>query len=60
MSTTSDTDTQPPAFMARGLLLTNLNLIEDAYAAQDNADAVFAIMQAKQDLGLPVQREGCQ
>ena len=56
----ADDDTPAPAFMARGLLLANLNLIEDAYAAQDNADAVFAIMQAKQDLGLPVTREVSQ
>jgi len=51
---------EPAPFLARGLLLANLNLIEDAYAQADNADAVFAIMQAKQDLGLPVHREGHQ
>jgi hypothetical protein len=46
------------AFAARTLLLANLNEVEDAYARADNADAVFAIMQAKDDLGLPVSREG--
>jgi len=55
----TDDDFDPnPAFMARGLLLSNLNLIEDAYARADNADAVFSIMGAKQDLGLPTHREG--
>lgn len=49
---------EPVPFLARGLLLANLNLIEDAYAQADNADAVFAVMAAKADLGLPVSREG--
>ena len=57
----SDDDFEPaPEFYARGNLLAHLNMIEDAYASADNADAVFAIMQAKADLGLPVHREGHQ
>lgn len=48
-----DDDFEPAPFFARGL-----NEIEDAYARADNADAVFAIMQAKDDLGLSVSREG--
>ncbi len=42
----------------RQALLDHLNAIEDEYAARGNADAVFAIMQAKQDLGFPIHREG--
>lgn len=57
---TMDLDGDESPFMARGLLLANLNLIEDAYAQADNADAVFAIMAAKADLGLPVKRDDWQ
>lgn len=43
---------------ARALLLDALNAIEDEYAHCNNADAVFAIMQAKEEMGLPTNREG--
>jgi hypothetical protein len=57
---TPDDDFEPAPFFARGLPLANLNQIEDAYARADNADAVFAIMAAKSDIGLPAHREGWQ
>lgn len=44
----------------RQALLDSLNRIEDEYAQRNNAEAVFAVMQAKQDPGLPVAREGWQ
>lgn len=52
------TDSFETAMKERAALLASLNVIEDAYADQDNPEAVFAIMQAKADIGLPVHREG--
>lgn len=57
----SDDDFDPPpadAFRRRITLLDQLNALEDEYALRDNAAAVFAIMQAKSDLGYPVKRGG--